>query len=77
MGWLITLGILVLLAILPLGAAVRYNSEGFSLKVIVGPVRIPVLPGKKKDPELEKKKIEAKKVKKTKTSIRRLRFGGR
>ena len=66
MGWLITLGILVLLAILPLGAAVRYNSEGFSLKVIVGPVRIPVLPGKKKDPELEKKKKEAKKVKKTK-----------
>ena len=66
MGWLITWGILVLLAILPLGAAVRYNSEGFSLKVIVGPVRIPVLPGKKKDPELEKKKKEAKKVKKTK-----------
>ena len=66
MGWLITLGILVLLAILPLGAAVRYNSEGFSLKVIVGPVRIPVLPGKKKDPEQKKKKKEAKKVKKTK-----------
>ena len=66
MGWLITLGILVLLAILPLGAAVRYNSEGFSLKVIAGPVRIPVLPGKKKDPEQEKKKKEAKKVKKTK-----------
>ena len=69
MGWLITLGILVLLAILPLGAAVRYNSEGFSLKVIVGPVRIPVLPGKKKDPEQKKKKKEAKKVKKTKKAF--------
>ena len=66
MGWLITLGILVLLAILPLGAAVRYNSEGFSLKVIAGPVRIPLIPGKKKDPEKEKKKKEEKKAKKAK-----------
>ena len=47
MGWLITLGILVLLAILPLGAAVNYHSEGFFLDVIAGPVRIPILPKKK------------------------------
>lgn len=64
MGWLITLGILVLLAILPLGAAIVYNSEGFSLKLIAGPVRIPLVPGKKKDPDEEKKKKEAKKAKK-------------
>ena len=50
MGWLITLGILVLLAILPLGAAVNYHSEGFFLDVIAGPVRIPILPKKKKPP---------------------------
>ncbi len=68
MGWLIALGILVLLAILPLGAAVRYNSEGFSLKVIAGPVRIPILPGKKKDQEAEKKKKEGKKAKKAQKS---------
>ena len=28
MGWLIALGVLVFLAILPLGASVRYDSEG-------------------------------------------------
>ncbi len=61
MGWIITLGILVLLAILPLGAAVRFNSEGFSLKVIAGPIRIPILPAKKKDPDAVKPKKEKKK----------------
>lgn len=60
MGWIITLLILVLLAILPLGAAVRYNDAGLSLKVIAGPVRIPILPARKKDPEEEKKKKEKK-----------------
>ena len=55
MGWIIALGILVLLAILPLGAAVRYNAEGLSLKVIAGPIRIPILPAKKKDPAKKQK----------------------
>lgn len=64
MGWIITLVILLGLAILPLGAAVRYNAEGISLKVIAGPIRIPILPAKKKDPEEEKKKKEKKQVEK-------------
>ena len=68
MGWLIALGILVLLAILPLGVLVRYNSDGFCLKVIAGPVRIPVLPVKKKDPQNAEKKKEAKKAKKASKS---------
>ena len=71
MGWMITLAVLVLLAILPLGAAVGYNAEGFSLKVIAGPLRIPILPGKKKDPDEEKKKKEAKKAKKSKKSAQK------
>jgi hypothetical protein len=61
MGWIITLGILVLLAILPLGAAVRYNADGVSLKVIAGPIRIPILPAPQKDPDAEKAKKEKKK----------------
>ena len=61
MGWLITLGILFLLAILPLGAAVNYHSEGFFLDVIAGPERIPILPKKKKDPNTKEKKKEKKK----------------
>ena len=59
MGWLITLGILVILAWLPLGATVRYNDQGVALKVIAGPVRIPILP-KKKAQEKEKPKKEEK-----------------
>jgi hypothetical protein len=63
MGWLITLGILVILAWLPLGATVRYNDQGVALKVIAGPVRIPILP-KKEAPEKEKPKKEEKPKKK-------------
>ena len=63
MGWLITLGILVILAWLPLGATVRYNDQGVTLKVIAGPVRIPILP-KKKAQEKEKPKKEEKPKKK-------------
>lgn len=65
MGWLITLGILILLAILPLGAAVQYHSEGFFLDVIAGPVRIPILPKKKKGPKKENKKKGKKKKSKS------------
>ena len=49
MGWLIALGILVLLAILPLGVSVRYNAEGALVRVIAGPFRITVFPMKKKE----------------------------
>ena len=61
MGWIITAGIVLLLAVLPLGVRIRYNSEGILVKVIAGPVKITVypLPGKKKK---EKKKKEPKKT---------------
>ena len=49
MGWWITLGILFLLAILPLGASVKYDKDGTLVKIIAGPVRIKVFPMKKKD----------------------------
>ena len=48
MGWLVTAGILVLLAVLPLGVHIRYNSEGLLAKVIAGPVKITVFPLPKK-----------------------------
>ena len=60
MGWLITLGIIFLLAVLPLGVQIRYNSEGMVLKVIAGPVKITLLPRPKKEKK-EKKKKESKK----------------
>ena len=38
------MGIVLLLAVLPSGVRVRYNSEGIVLKVIAGPVKITLLP---------------------------------
>jgi len=56
MGWLITFGILTLLAILPLGVSVRYNAEGPLVRLILGPARLTVIPGKKKADSEKKKK---------------------
>ena len=75
MGWLITLGILVILAILPLGASVIYDEDGVLLRIIAGPIKITLLPRPQKDknPKKEKKPKEktppkSDKSKKSKTS---------
>ena len=62
MGWWITFGILFLLAILPLGASVKYDEDGSLVKIIAGPIRIKVFPAKKKDkpPKEAEKKAEKK-----------------
>ena len=64
MGWLIALGVLALLAILPLGVAARYDSSGPLVKLIAGPVRITLYPGKKKEKTSGKTKKEKKETKK-------------
>lgn len=65
MGWLIALGILTLLAILPLGVSVKYDSGGPFVRLVLGPVRLTVVPGKKKEkrakPEKEKQTEKEKK----------------
>lgn len=61
MGWLITLGVLFLLAVLPLGVHVRYDGDGAVVKVVAGPIRITLIPRPKK----EKKPPKEKKTKKT------------
>lgn len=58
-GWLIALGILILLAILPLGVSAVYNTDGPLVRIIIGPVRWTVFPGKQKK-EKEKPKKEKK-----------------
>ena len=58
MGWWITLGVVTLLAILPLGVRVCYDSAGPLVKVALGPVKIKVYPRPKKT---EKPKKETKK----------------
>ncbi len=60
---LIILGVLVLLALIPLGAHARYDSRGAYVWVVAGPIRIRLLPKKPKKPkkaEKEKKKKEKK-----------------
>lgn len=63
MGWLIALGVLVLIAIIPAGASIFYDEDGFRAFVIAGPFRIPVFPIKKKEKK-EKKEKPKKEVKK-------------
>jgi len=58
MGWLITLGVVVLIAVLPLGVSVKYNSEGPLVRVIAGPVCFTVFPLPKKEKKEKKKKPE-------------------
>ena len=64
MGWWITLAILVLLAILPLGVSILYDCDGLRVRVILGQLRITVVPlpgwmkkkksGEKKPPKEKK-----------------------
>ena len=67
MGWWITFGILFLLAILPLGVSVHYNADGAVVKIILGPVKLTVVPAKKKPPKEKKKKKEKPKKEKKKS----------
>lgn len=48
MGWLIALGILALIAFMPIGALVRYDSRGFLVRIIAGCFRFTVYPMKKR-----------------------------
>ena len=66
MGWWITLAVLVGLAILPVGVSAKYNASGVWMAVLAGPIRIKILPAKKKDKKPKKEK--PKKDKKPKKS---------
>lgn len=65
MGWLIALGVLVLIAIIPAGASIFYDEDGFRAFVIAGPFRIPVFPVKKKEKKEKKEKPKREVKKKT------------
>ena len=54
MGWWITLGVIVLLAVLPLGVSVKYNSDGPMVRIVLGPVRLTVFPVAKKGKKQKK-----------------------
>ncbi len=48
MGWMIALGVLVALALLPIGIYAQYNQTGALLQLIFGPLRKTVYPASKK-----------------------------
>lgn len=62
MGWLIALGVVILLAVLPLGVNVKFDSGGLLARVILGPVKITVFPLPKKKKKEKKKKEPANKA---------------
>lgn len=63
MGWWITLGVLILLGLIPLGASAKYNADGPNVRLIIGPIRITLYPRPKKEKK-PNPKAEAKKAKK-------------
>ena len=67
MGWLIALGVLTLIAMIPVGVSAMYDEDGPRAFVILWPFRISVYPLKKKEKKKENKPAKAKK-KKTKVA---------
>ncbi len=61
MGWLITLGVLILLGLIPLGISVIYDEDGFLARIIAGPLKIKVYPMPHKDAKPKKEKKPKKK----------------
>lgn len=69
MGWLITLGVIILLAILPLCISVIYDDKGPLVRLYMGPVRLKLYPKKKKllsEKQIQRKEEKAKAKKQAK-----------
>ena len=67
MGWLIALGILILLGSVPLGVFVRYDSRGPLVRIVAGVLRFTVIPLPKKKKKVPKEKKEPSPAKEKKT----------
>ena len=68
MGWLIALGVLTLIAILPIGVSAIYDADGPRVYATVAIVRILLFPTRKKD---KKHKQEVKKQTKTQSTTQK------
>lgn len=62
MGWVIAATILFLLAVMPLGASLSFDSCGAIVKIIAGPIRITLFPRKKKEKKTAKKSFRKQKA---------------
>ncbi len=63
MGWLIALGIVAALAVLPLGASIKYDADGAVVRLIAGPVRLTLFPRPKKEKKTDLKADQKKTAK--------------
>ena len=70
MGWYITLGVLILLAILPVGVGFSYDTDGPVLRVLAGPLGFTVFPSKKPKEKIKKEK-PSKKTKSTQPATKK------
>ena len=59
MGWLITLAVLILIGFIRVGVQARYDADGALVRLILGPVKLTLVPGKKKAKEEKKPKKKA------------------
>ena len=67
MGWLIALAVVIGLAVLPLGISAKYDTDGAQIRLIAGPVRVTLYPGKKKEKKPSKKKADKPQAKRLET----------
>lgn len=76
MGWLITLGIAVIIWFFPIGVCARYHEGGPFVRLIVGPFRFGVYPKRKKTEKDTKVSSESKKTQKKKSTDHDDKNGG-
>ena len=75
MGWWITLGILVLLAVLPVGIRLLYNEDGLVLSLLLGMVKIKLYPKQKTKPAEKEKQKPKEQTSKAKPSVKEKKGG--
>ena len=68
MGWLITLGILLLLGLIPLGVSAVFDEDGALVRVIAGSVKIQVFPSKQSKEKSKKETAPSEKIKDKKST---------
>lgn len=56
MGWYIALGVLLLLAILPIGIGFSYDTDGAVIRILTGPLGFTVFPSNKSKEKVKKEK---------------------
>lgn len=69
MGWLIALAIILLIVFLPVGLKLRYDEDGFVLRLMAGPVRYRLIPERDKNGNSKKQKDSQEKIKNKKAKL--------